>query len=84
MGILSMMTPVVNGVPVARQTLALWIDPLQQTIARNGEARCTVTVQNQGFEQQRVRVGGPDHAGAGCSLMMWCLILRRMKSGHIP
>lgn len=58
MGILSMMTPVVNDVPVTRQTLSLWIDPPQQTIPSNGSANYTVTVQNQGFEQQRVRIGG--------------------------
>jgi mannose/cellobiose epimerase-like protein (N-acyl-D-glucosamine 2-epimerase family) len=58
MGILSMMTPVVNDVAVTRQTLCLWVDPQQQTIDRNSAGQCTVTVQNQGFEQQRVRIGG--------------------------
>jgi hypothetical protein len=57
-GILSMMAPVVSGTDVTRQTLALWIDPPCQEIAKNNSAQFTVTVQNQGFEGVRIRVGG--------------------------
>ena len=57
-GILSMMAPVAGGMDVTRQTLALWVDPPSQEIAKGSHARFTVTVQNQGFERVRVRVGG--------------------------
>ena len=57
-GILSMMAPVTSGMDVTRQTLALWIYPPFQEIAKGGSARFTVTVQNQGFESVRIRVGG--------------------------
>ncbi len=57
-GILSMMAPVVSGVDVTRETLALWIDPKLQEIAKEDSARFTITVQNQGFENVRIRVGG--------------------------
>ena len=57
-GILSMMTPVVSGIDVTRQTLALWVDPPFQEILKEDTACFTVTVQNQGFESVRVRVGG--------------------------
>jgi mannose/cellobiose epimerase-like protein (N-acyl-D-glucosamine 2-epimerase family) len=57
-GILSMMAPVVGGADVTRQTLVLWIDPPSQEIAKGSSTRFNVTVQNQGFESVRVRVGG--------------------------
>ena len=57
-GILSMMAPVVSGRDVTRQTITLWIDPPCQEIAKSNSAQFTVTVQNQGFEGVRIRVGG--------------------------
>ena len=57
-GIMSMMAPVADGMDVTRQTLALWADPPNQAIAKGSSAQFTVTVQNQGFENARVRVGG--------------------------
>jgi hypothetical protein len=57
-GIMSMMAPVADGMDVTRQTLALWTDPPNQAIAKGSSAEFTVTVQNQGFEKVRVRVGG--------------------------
>jgi mannose/cellobiose epimerase-like protein (N-acyl-D-glucosamine 2-epimerase family) len=57
-GILSMMAPVASGMNVTRPTLALWIEPLHHTITKNSSARFTVTVQNQGFERARIRIGG--------------------------
>lgn len=53
-----MMAPVADGVDVTRQTLALWIEPRTQAVEKGRAARFTVTVQNQGFEDTRVRVGG--------------------------
>jgi hypothetical protein len=57
-GIISMMAPVSSGRDVTAKPLGLWIDPPSQQITKNGSARFTVTVQNQGFERARVRVGG--------------------------
>jgi hypothetical protein len=57
-GILSMIAPVVDGMDVTRQTLAIWIDPPLQEISKGSSARFTVTVQNQGFESTQIRVGG--------------------------
>ena len=57
-GILSMAAPVAAGVEVARCPLRIWVDPPSREISRNGTARFTVTVQNQGFDTARVRVGG--------------------------
>jgi len=57
MGILTMMNPVVHDCQVTRQSLMLWIEPSHITL-RDGEGQCTITVQNQGFELQRVRIGG--------------------------
>jgi mannose/cellobiose epimerase-like protein (N-acyl-D-glucosamine 2-epimerase family) len=57
-GILSMMEAVASGMDVTRQTLVLWIDPPLQEISKKGSVRINVTVQNQGFENVRVRVGG--------------------------
>jgi len=53
-----MMEAVATGMDVTRQTLVLWVDPPLQEIAKKTSARFTVTVQNQGFENVRVRVGG--------------------------
>jgi mannose/cellobiose epimerase-like protein (N-acyl-D-glucosamine 2-epimerase family) len=57
-GILSMVAPVAGGTDVTRNTLKIWVDPPFQEIGKNNPARFTVTVQNQGFESARVRVGG--------------------------
>ena len=57
-GIMSMMAPVADGMDVTRQTLALWTDPPNQVITKGSSAQLTVTVQNQGFENVMVRVGG--------------------------
>ncbi len=57
-GIISMMSPVVRGIDVTRQTLALWIDPQVQEIKKDCSARFNITVQNQGFENQSIRSGG--------------------------
>ena len=53
-----MVGPVADGLDVTRETLSLWLDPPVREIARGGSAQFTVTVQNQGFEQEKVRVGG--------------------------
>lgn len=58
MGILSMMAPVVNNLPVTRQTIVLWVEPSLRVVPPDSPAQFTVTVQNQGFAPQRVRVGG--------------------------
>jgi mannose/cellobiose epimerase-like protein (N-acyl-D-glucosamine 2-epimerase family) len=57
-GILSMVQPVSEGLNVTRQALASWIEPQAREIEKNGSANFTITVQNQGFEKVRVRVGG--------------------------
>ena len=57
-GLLSMFGPVIDGVPVMRNTLKIWADPPAQTIKRGQSAQVTVTVQNQNFEPVKVRVGG--------------------------
>jgi len=57
-GIMSMFAPVIDGVPVMRNTLRIWADPPAQTIKGGKSAHLTVTVQNQGFEPMKVRVGG--------------------------
>ena len=57
-GIMSMMAPVAEGKDVTRQTLALWTDPPRLVIRGGSAAQLSVTVQNQGFEEVRVRVGG--------------------------
>jgi len=56
--IVSMMAPVTNALDVTRQTLALWINLPFQEISKASSVRFTVTVQNQGFESVRIRVGG--------------------------
>lgn len=56
-GIMAMMEPVAADKEVTAQTLKIWLDPIQQN-AENSSARFTVTVQNQGFEDRRIRVGG--------------------------
>lgn len=58
MGILSMMMPVANNMDVTAKTLKIWLDPPAQEIAVNNSTRYRVTVQNQGFENVRTRVGG--------------------------
>ena len=55
---MSMMGPVADGLDVTRETLTLWIDPPSREIPRGSSAQFTVTVQNQGFEREKVRVGG--------------------------
>jgi mannose/cellobiose epimerase-like protein (N-acyl-D-glucosamine 2-epimerase family) len=57
-GIMSMVGPVADGLDVTRETLSLWLDPHVQDISRGSSAQFTVTVQNQGFEQEKVRLGG--------------------------
>lgn len=57
-GIMSMFAPVIDGVPVMRNTLRIWADPPAQTIKGGKSAHVTVTLQNQGFETVKVRVGG--------------------------
>ncbi|MEI6126928.1 MAG: hypothetical protein WCQ99_10305, partial [Pseudomonadota bacterium] len=57
-GILSMMAPVVNDLDITRKTLKIWIEPAVMEIALNSSARLTVTLQNQGFDNVRMRVGG--------------------------
>ncbi len=57
-GIMSMVAPVAGGQDLTRQTLAMWIDPPVQEIAGGCAGRLRVTVQNQGFETVRVRLGG--------------------------
>ena len=53
-----MMAPVASGMNVTRNTLAIWVDPQVEKIGKDGSARFKTTVQNQGFETERVRVGG--------------------------
>jgi hypothetical protein len=57
-GIMSMVGPVADGLDVTRETLALWLNPAVREISRGSSAQFTVTIQNQGFEQEKVRVGG--------------------------
>jgi len=57
-GILSMLSPVVNDVDVARNTLRVWIEPASCSISQGRSAIVSVTVQNQGFAPVPVRVGG--------------------------
>ncbi len=53
-----MMAPVADGIDVTRETLALWPDPPAREIVKGSSAQFTVTVQNQGFQREKVRVGG--------------------------
>ena len=55
---MSMMGPVADGLDVTRETLTLWLDPPAREISRGSSTQFTVTVQNQGFVQEEVRVGG--------------------------
>lgn len=57
-GIMSMVGPVADGLDVTRETLALWLDPPAREIGKGSSAQFTVTVQNQGFQREKVRVGG--------------------------
>jgi hypothetical protein len=57
-GIMSMFSPLIDGVQVMRNTLKIWADPPAQTIRGGQSAHVTVTLQNQGFEAVKVRVGG--------------------------
>ena len=57
-GIMSMVSPVAQGMDVTRNTHALWINPPGQKIKAGDSAKFTVTVQNQGFEREKIRVGG--------------------------
>jgi mannose/cellobiose epimerase-like protein (N-acyl-D-glucosamine 2-epimerase family) len=57
-GIMSMIGPVAQGLDVTRNTHALWIDPFCQKIKAGESAQFTVTVQNQGFEREKIRIGG--------------------------
>ena len=58
MGILSMIQPVLQAKKVAQQPLHLWLDPQQQVIRSGETAQFIITVQNQGFETIKVRIGG--------------------------
>ena len=58
MGIMSMVGPVANGTDVSGELLRIWLEPKVLTIPENGSGTIAVTVQNQGFEPMRVRVGG--------------------------
>lgn len=58
MGIMSMMAPVVNDMDVTRQLLKIWLDRHALEITKGGSATLNVTVQNQGFEAVRARIGG--------------------------
>jgi hypothetical protein len=53
-----MFSPVIEDVQVMRNTLKIWADPPAQVIKRGKSAEVTVTLQNQGFEAMKVRVGG--------------------------
>ncbi len=57
-GIMSMIGPVAQGLDVTRNTRALWIDPFCQKVGAGESAQFTVTVQNQGFEKEKIRIGG--------------------------
>jgi len=57
-GIMSMMAPVVAGMDVIENPIKLWLEPLSQEISGSSPASFTVTLQNQGFENMKIRVGG--------------------------
>ena len=58
MGIISMVGPVANGIDVTGQRLKIWVDRPCLEIERDGTGRLVVTVQNQGFDKMRTRIGG--------------------------
>ncbi|MCX8044026.1 MAG: AGE family epimerase/isomerase [Desulfobacterota bacterium] len=58
MGILSMVAAVAQDQPVTRNVLCIWVEPNKCFISKGRAAEVMVTVQNQGFETVRVRVGG--------------------------
>ncbi len=58
LGIVGMVMPTINGPEVSPLTLKVWIEPATLTI-KDGEAgQYTVTIQNQGFSPEKVRLGG--------------------------
>jgi hypothetical protein len=57
-GILSMLSPITNEIDVTRETLYLAVEPQVRNIRNGQSAQFTVTVQNQGFAQVKIRIGG--------------------------
>jgi uncharacterized membrane protein len=55
---MSMIGPVAQGMNVTRNTHALWIEPFCKKIKAGESAQFQVTVQNQGFEREKMRIGG--------------------------
>lgn len=57
-GLMSMFAPIIEGIQVTRNTLKIWVEPPFQKVREGNSALFTVTLQNQGFEAVKVRVGG--------------------------
>ncbi len=57
-GVTGMVIPTLRGPEVSPLKLKVWIEPDTLTIEDGQTGQCTVTIQNQGFLPEKVRIGG--------------------------
>jgi mannose/cellobiose epimerase-like protein (N-acyl-D-glucosamine 2-epimerase family) len=57
-GVIGMVTPTIRDPAAFPAQLKVWIEPHTLTIQDGGVGQYTVTVQNQGFSREKVRIGG--------------------------
>jgi hypothetical protein len=55
---LSLARPILKGASIPRIRFKVWIDPDNVTIREGEAADYKVTIQNQGFTEEKVRIGG--------------------------